>query len=129
MYQLFKFDGVDGSFELLKEATDLASLVSEKKRMKEKFCSFLVFYNPSSDKPVDESDMTKIYAELFQVNEGILQRITKGASIGKKPTSVCCGEGTSCFCVITQQEQYCEAYYCNEQGYCWAVRCPIPCGC
>lgn len=126
MYQLFQVDGQTGMFSLVTQSEQLADCVQQKPAAAAG--KFVILYDFSTSRGFTEQEETKIILELIGLSDGEITRVTKGVTVSKKADAVCCGPG-NCYCVVAGGSRYCETYYCNASGYCWVVRCNIPCGC
>ena len=126
MYQLFRVDGATGLLNLLHQSSAMAE--TESARSSNPGKTIILFDFSKADK-LSADEETKIIQDLIAKYKGELLRVTKGVTVSKDSDAVCCGAGSNCYCVVSGSDRYCEAYYCNASGYCWVVRCNIPCGC
>jgi hypothetical protein len=89
----------------------------------------IVYQRDGETEAIDEE---KLIVDVLKANKGRILRVYKNVSISRmenKGSKVCCGEGSSCYCVTEQNgSKHCEAAYCDNT-HCWIVPCSIPCGC
>jgi hypothetical protein len=126
MYQLFQVDGESGMFTLVHQSENFAEYADRKSALPTE--KSVIFFDFAKSTGLTEQEETRIILDLMEKSDGEITRVTKGVTVSKNEDAICCGSG-SCFCVVANGTRYCETYYCYPNGYCWAVRCNIPCGC
>jgi hypothetical protein len=126
MYQLFQLDGESGNFALVHQSENYVECTERKSVSSNS--KFVILYDFAQRKNLTEAEELKIILELIEKSDGEITRVTKGVSVSKNADAVCCGPG-NCFCVVANGRKQCEAQYCNPNGFCWWVKCNIPCGC
>lgn len=131
MFVLIKFDEKHGKFEEASSHPDILSATDALGRKHtESSPHFVTWTNPQKLSGEQEDKMLR---EALAANQGRVLRVSKNVAITVAKldeTKVCCGAGSSCFCVqYSNGTRQCETNYCNGSGYCWTVPCNVPCGC
>lgn len=117
MYKKVKFDKEKGWIELddFKTLTDVS--------IKED--NVYVFYVGGLPKNKDEKN--QIIDQVIKANKNEITRVVIGAQITVSKDSRLNSCGHACWCLVSDGARYCETCYCNENGYCWCVKCPSSC--
>jgi hypothetical protein len=129
MFEIVTFDGSSGDFQVESVHSNLPDGKAALGTVRASGRTAFIFL--SSGEHLSEEEEAKAVKELFSMNgEKVLRMASHvSSSIQKIGTTVCCGEGTRCFCVnYANGVRQCEAQYCN-QNYCWWVKCEMGCGC